>query len=44
VGGTSGTSNVGRFTVLKGLVKEGKKLNEKGGPKKRGKVKSGSKR
>jgi hypothetical protein len=44
VGGTTGTSNVGRFTILRGLVSEGKKLNEKGGTKKKSKVKSGSKR
>jgi hypothetical protein len=44
VGGTTGTGNVGRFTILKGLVSEGKKLNEKGGTKKKSKVKSGSKR
>jgi hypothetical protein len=44
VGGTTGTGNIGRFTVLKGLLKEGKKLNEKGGSKKKHKVKSGSKR
>jgi hypothetical protein len=45
VGGTTGTSNIGRFTILKNLVKEGKKQNEKGvSKKKRGKVKSGSKR
>ena len=44
VGGTTGTGNIGRFTILKGLVSEGKKLNEKGGTKKKSKVKSGSKR
>lgn len=44
VGGTTGTGNVGRFTILKGLLSEGKKLNDKGGTKKKSKVKSGSKR
>ena len=44
VGGTTGTGNLSRFTVLKDLVTEGKKLNDKGGSKKKGKVKNGSKR
>jgi hypothetical protein len=46
VGGTSGTGVINRFTVLRGLVKEGKKLNDTGGGKKKktGKVKNGSKR
>jgi hypothetical protein len=44
VGGTTGTGNTGRFTILKGLLKEGRKMNEQGGSKKKRKVKSGSKR
>jgi hypothetical protein len=43
VGGTTSTA-ANRFTVLRNLVKEGKKLNENGGKKKKSKVKSGSKR
>jgi hypothetical protein len=44
LGGSTGTGNLGHFTVLKDLVSEGKKLNSAGGKKKRRKVKSGSKR
>jgi hypothetical protein len=44
VGGSTGVSNVGRFTILKDLVTQGKKLNEQGKTTKRRKVKVGSKR
>jgi len=44
IGGATGTSNIGRFTILKDLVAQGKKLNEEGKTKKKGKVKVGSKR
>jgi hypothetical protein len=44
IGGATGTSNIGRFTILQSLVKEGKKQNESGATKKHRKVKHGSKR
>jgi hypothetical protein len=43
VGGSTGTGNIGRFTILKGVIAEGKKLNDSGVSKKNRKVKRGSK-